>query len=151
MSVKNFTKTLGSGSAEALSTSTIFAEYEVFLQCPASNSGTMTIYNEDDQILFKLEPGTRDRFKVDKTIAPKPGGTTAREYLGDVQRVGGADVVIYKNGGFGKREPDSPPATSPETGLPLQGAGNPAAVAQFTLSSWSAQGTSGDVVYVNCR
>lgn len=148
---KDFTKTLGSSSAEALTTTSVYAEYEVFLDCPASNSGTMTIYNEDDQILFKLEPGTRDRYKVDKTRAPAAGATNARDYLGDVARVGGADVVIYKNGGYGKREPDSPPATSPETGLPLFGSSNPTATVQFTLSSWSAQGTSGDVVYVNCR
>lgn len=137
---KDFTKTLGSGSAEALSSTTIYAEYEVFLQCPATNSGAMTIYNEDDQVLFILEPGTRDRYKVDKTRAPAAGATNARDYLGGVARVGGADVVIYKNGGYGKA-----------SNMPVFGSGNADAVAQFTLSSWSAQGTSGDVVYVNCR
>lgn len=124
MAAKDFTKTLGSGSAEALSTSTIVAEHEVFLDCPASNSGTMTIYNEDDQILFKLEPGTRDRYKVDKTRMPNPNATNGRDFMGDAARVGGADVTIYRNN---------------------------TATSLFTLSSWSAQGTSGDVVYVNCR
>jgi hypothetical protein len=105
MAAKNFTKTLASGSAEALSSTATFAEYEVFLNTPDTNSGSMTIRNEDDQVLFVLPPGTRDRFKVDKSRMPDPASAVVTEQMGDRAKV----------------------------------------------SAWDATGTSGDVLYVNCR
>lgn len=104
MAAKNFTKTLGSTDPEALSSTAVFAEHSVYFHSPDTNSGSITIRNEDDQVIMVLVPGQSDRYFVDKSRMPDPASAVVTEQLGDRAKV----------------------------------------------SAWDADGTTNDVLYVNC-
>lgn len=103
MAAKNFTKTATGTSDEALTTNNVWAEWEVFIQAPDTNSLAATVKNEDGQIIMVLNPGTRDRYKVDKTRVPDPASTVKTEKYGDCARLSewtaamGAGDKVYVN------------------------------------------------------
>jgi len=103
MAAKNFTKTAVGTGDEALTTNSVWAEYEVFIQAPDSNSVAATIKNEDGQIIMVLNPGIRDRYKVDKTRVPNPASSVATEKYGDCAKLSewtaamGAGDKVYVN------------------------------------------------------